>query len=166
MLKLYLNMAADLKVQRDRALSELTGDKSDIESGRAYGEAIADALAAARTGDNASAPACGAGCRFLRSVQNTNGSRRLPGQSPATSTDYRCGSLPNSRILGWNRPACPVNHKKLFRLYRQERLAIRRRGGRKRAIETWAPMMAPMAPNDRWLFDFVSNQLTDRRFRT
>jgi putative transposase len=27
-----------------------------------------------------------------------------------------------------------VNHKKLFRLYRQERLAVRHRGGRKRAI--------------------------------
>jgi putative transposase len=27
-----------------------------------------------------------------------------------------------------------VNHKKLFRLYREEKLAVRRRGGRKRAI--------------------------------
>ncbi|WP_407114703.1 IS3 family transposase [Bradyrhizobium sp. LMG 9283] len=59
-----------------------------------------------------------------------------------------------------------VNHKKLFRLYREERLAVRRRGGRKRAIGTRAPMMAPMAPNDRWSLDFVSDQLTDgRRFR-
>ncbi|MGY3146168.1 putative transposase [Bradyrhizobium sp. USDA 3397] len=59
-----------------------------------------------------------------------------------------------------------VNHKKLFRLYREERLAVRRRGGRKRAIGTRAPMMAPLAPNDRWSLDFVSDQLTDgRRFR-
>jgi len=59
-----------------------------------------------------------------------------------------------------------VNHKKLFRLYREERLAVRRRGGRKRAIGTRAPMMVPMAPNDRWSLDFVSDQLTDgRRFR-
>ncbi|WP_407117037.1 IS3 family transposase [Bradyrhizobium sp. LMG 9283] len=59
-----------------------------------------------------------------------------------------------------------VNHKKLFRLYREERLAVRRRGGRKRAIGTRAPMMAPIAPNDRWSLDFVSDQLTDgRRFR-
>ena len=27
-----------------------------------------------------------------------------------------------------------INHKKLFRLYREEKLAVRRRGGRKRAI--------------------------------
>ena len=29
-----------------------------------------------------------------------------------------------------------VNHKKLFRLYREEKLAVRRRGGRKRAISS------------------------------
>lgn len=27
-----------------------------------------------------------------------------------------------------------INHKKLFRLYREERLSVRRRGGRKRAM--------------------------------
>jgi len=59
-----------------------------------------------------------------------------------------------------------VNHKKLFRLYREERLAVRRRGGRKRAIGTRAPMTVAMAPNDRWSLDFMSDQLTDgRRFR-
>ena len=59
-----------------------------------------------------------------------------------------------------------INHKRLFRLYREEKLAVRRRGGRKRAIGTRAPMLIPMAPNDRWSLDFVSDQLTDsRRFR-
>jgi putative transposase len=59
-----------------------------------------------------------------------------------------------------------VNHKKVFRLYREEKLAVRRRGGRKRAIGTRAPMMVPMAPNERWSLDFVSDQFTDgRRFR-
>jgi putative transposase len=59
-----------------------------------------------------------------------------------------------------------VNHKKLFRLYREEKLAVRRRGGRKRALGTRAPMLVPIAPNERWSLDFVSDQLTDgRRFR-
>ena len=59
-----------------------------------------------------------------------------------------------------------INHKRLFRLYREEKLAVRRRGGRKRAIGTRAPMLVPMAPNERWSLDFVSDQLTDcRRFR-
>ena len=31
-----------------------------------------------------------------------------------------------------------VNHKRLFRLYREERLTVRRRGGRKRALGTLA----------------------------
>ena len=59
-----------------------------------------------------------------------------------------------------------ANHKRLFRLYREEKLAVRRRGGRKRAIGTRAPMLVPLAPNERWSLDFVSDQLTDgRRFR-
>ena len=59
-----------------------------------------------------------------------------------------------------------INHKKLFRLYREEKLTVRRRGVRKRAIGTRAPMLVPMTSNDRWSLDFVSDQLTDgRRFR-
>jgi len=59
-----------------------------------------------------------------------------------------------------------VNHKKLFRLYREEKLTVRRRGGRKRAIGTRAPMLVPLRPDERWSLDFVSDQLTDgRRFR-
>jgi putative transposase len=43
---------------------------------------------------------------------------------------------------------------------------VRRRGGRKRAIGTRAPMLVPSAPNERWSLDFVSDQFTDgRRFR-
>jgi putative transposase len=59
-----------------------------------------------------------------------------------------------------------VNNKKLY-LYREEKLAVRRRGSCKRAIDTRAPMTIPLAPNERWSLDFVSDQLTDvRRFRT
>lgn len=59
-----------------------------------------------------------------------------------------------------------VNHKKLFRIYRQERLTVRKRGGRKRAIGTRAPMTMPSARNVRWSLDFVSDALGDgRRFR-
>ena len=60
-----------------------------------------------------------------------------------------------------------VNHKRLFRMYREEKLHVRSRGARKRAIGTRAPMLVPMAPNQQWSLDFVSDQLTDgRRFRT
>jgi hypothetical protein len=49
-----------------------------------------------------------------------------------------------------------VNHKKLYRLYKEERLTVRKRGGRKRALGTWAPMTIPQGSNQRWSLDFVS----------
>jgi hypothetical protein len=59
-----------------------------------------------------------------------------------------------------------VNKKRVQRLYREERLTVRRRGGRKRAIGTRRPMVTPLAADQRWSLDFVSDQLTDgRRFR-
>ncbi len=64
------------------------------------------------------------------------------------------------------REGVALNHKKLFRLYREERLTVRRRGGRKRALGTRAPMTLPQGPNQRWSLDFVSDMLVDgRRFR-
>ncbi len=56
-----------------------------------------------------------------------------------------------------------VNHKRLFRLYREERLMVRRRGGRKRALGTRAPMIVPQGANERWSLDFVSDQFIDGR---
>ena len=59
-----------------------------------------------------------------------------------------------------------MNRKKLLRLYREEQLMVRKRGGRKRALGTRAPMALPQGPNQRWSLDFVSDALTDgRRFR-
>jgi putative transposase len=43
-----------------------------------------------------------------------------------------------------------MNHKKLRRLYAEERLQVRRRGGRKRALGTRAPMTLPQGPNQRY----------------
>jgi putative transposase len=56
-----------------------------------------------------------------------------------------------------------VNHKRLFRLYREERLMVRQRGGRKRALGTRAPMLTPQLPNERWSLDFVADQFIDGR---
>ena len=59
-----------------------------------------------------------------------------------------------------------LNKKKLYRLYREEGLAVRRRRGRKRATGTRAPMARPDGPNQRWSLDFVSDALSwARRFR-
>ena len=72
------------------------------------------------------------------------------------------------RRLGWMlaREGQAMNHKKLYRLYHEERLMVRRRRGRKRALGTRAPMTLPNAINQRWSLDFVSDALSDgRRFR-
>ena len=59
-----------------------------------------------------------------------------------------------------------VNRKRVQRLYREERLMVRRRGGRKRAMGTRRPMVTPLAADQRWSLDFVADELTDgRRFR-
>ena len=62
---------------------------------------------------------------------------------------------------GWQ-----VNQKKLRRLYAEEKLQVRKRGGRKRALGTRRPMLVPERANERWSLDFVSDAFTDgRRFR-
>ncbi|WES30017.1 IS3 family transposase [Varunaivibrio sulfuroxidans] len=65
-----------------------------------------------------------------------------------------------------SREGVHMNQKKLRRLYREEGLQVRKRGGRKRALGTRAPMLLPQGPNQRWSLDFVSDALDDgRRFR-
>lgn len=56
-----------------------------------------------------------------------------------------------------------VNHTKLRRIYREEGLQVRKRGGRKRALGTRKPMIVPEAVNQRWSLDFVSDAFTDGR---
>ena len=64
------------------------------------------------------------------------------------------------------RQGIEMNLKKLRRLYSEERLQVRKRGGRKRALGTRRPMIVPDQPNQRWSLDFVSDAFTDgRRFR-
>ena len=59
-----------------------------------------------------------------------------------------------------------VNKKRVQRIYREEKLMVRRRGGRKRAMGTRRPLEIPLVANQRWSLDFVSDQMTDgRRFR-
>jgi putative transposase len=64
------------------------------------------------------------------------------------------------------RQGIEMNLKKLRRLYREEKLQVRKRGGRKRALGTRRPIGVPNGANERWSLDFVSDAFTDgRRFR-
>ena len=59
-----------------------------------------------------------------------------------------------------------MNHKKLYRLYTEEKLGVRRRRGRKRARGTRTPMPEALRPGKRWSLDFLSDTFgASRRFR-
>src|SRR5262245_20134107 len=59
-----------------------------------------------------------------------------------------------------------MNHKRFRRLYREEKLQVRQRGARKRALGVRAPLALPNGPNERWSLDFVSDCFCNgRRFR-
>ena len=65
-----------------------------------------------------------------------------------------------------DRQGIVLNLKKLRRLYHEEKLTVRKRGGRKRALGTRRPLVLPSRANERWSLDFVSDAFTDgRRFR-
>jgi len=66
------------------------------------------------------------------------------------------------RREGW-----AVNHKRVYRLYGQERLQVRRRKRKRIGAVERQPFTTPTQPNQRWSMDFVSDALTDgRKFRS
>ncbi|MGA9207917.1 MAG: IS3 family transposase [Terriglobales bacterium] len=60
----------------------------------------------------------------------------------------------------------PSGVNRIYRLYREEGLAVRRRRSRRKAVGTRAPILVEAKPNARWSLDFVHDQLAcGRRFR-
>lgn len=65
------------------------------------------------------------------------------------------------RREGWR-----VNHKRVERFYREERLSVRRRRRKRVAATVREPLWIPTAPNQRWSLDFLSDTLAwGRRIR-
>lgn len=56
-----------------------------------------------------------------------------------------------------------INHKKLFRLYKEMGLKVRRRGSRKRAIGPRIAKVNATEINQIWSLDFMSDRLADGR---
>ena len=60
----------------------------------------------------------------------------------------------------------PSGINRIYRLYREEGLAVRRRRTRRKAVGSRAPILVEARPNARWSLDFVHDQLgCGRRFR-
>lgn len=62
------------------------------------------------------------------------------------------------RRAGWH-----VNHKKVERLYAEEKLALRRRKRRKKFVGPRVPLPVPTRPNQQLAMDFVEDRLTSGR---
>ena len=59
-----------------------------------------------------------------------------------------------------------VNHKKIYRLYCEEGLQLRRKKKVKKVVRERVPMPVPEAPNKQWQMDFVHDSLgSGRKFR-
>ncbi len=59
------------------------------------------------------------------------------------------------------------NHKKIYRVYCEEGLQVRRRKKKRARSQPRRPLARPSTINERWSMDFVSDSLHDgRRFRT
>lgn len=55
---------------------------------------------------------------------------------------------------------------RVYRLYREEELTVRKHRARRRAVGTRAPLVVDAKPNARWPLDFVHDEFAcGRRFR-
>src|SRR5882757_2983055 len=60
----------------------------------------------------------------------------------------------------------PSGINRIYRLYREEGLTVRKRRTRRRAVGVRAPILVEAVPNARWSLDFVHDQFAcGRRFR-
>jgi len=63
---------------------------------------------------------------------------------------------------GWG-----VNHKRVYRLYREEGLLVRQRRRKRAAAHERVPLPRPLRPDQGWSMDFLADALGNgRRFRT
>ncbi len=55
----------------------------------------------------------------------------------------------------------PYGVNRIYRLYREEGLSVRKRKARRRAVGTRAPILVEAKANARWSLDFVHDQFAD-----
>jgi putative transposase len=56
-----------------------------------------------------------------------------------------------------------VNHKRVYRLYTEQKLAVKRRKKVNRPITEWAELWVPKMPNQVWSKDFIMDSLANGR---
>jgi len=88
------------------------------------------------------------GTSLARVFGLTDGDQKLRARLRELANERRRFGYRRLLIL-LEREGWAVNHKKVYRLYREEGLAVRRRRGRKRALGTRRPIIVPDRVNRR-----------------
>ena len=95
-------------------------------------------------------------------------------RAPDTELRARLRELANERrrfgyrrlFILLRREGEPSGINRIYRLYREEGLGVRKRKARRRAVGTRAPILVEARPNARWSLDFVHDQFANgRRYR-
>jgi transposase InsO family protein len=95
-------------------------------------------------------------------------------RSPETELRGKLRDLANERrrfgyrrlFILLRREGEPSGLNRIYRLYREEGLTVRKRRARRRAVGTRAPILVEARANARWSLDFVHDQFAcGRRFR-
>ncbi len=95
-------------------------------------------------------------------------------RAPDTALRGRLRDLANERrrfgyrrlFVLLRREGEPSGINRIYRLYREEGLTVRKRKARRKAVGTRAPILVEARPNARWSLDFVHDQFDcGRRFR-
>jgi putative transposase len=120
------------------------------------------------------APVHQTGCRAGAARLRVNRRRDPEGRPPNTALRAQLRALANGRrrfgyrrlfvLLRRDGEASGIN--RIYRLYREEGLTVRKRRARRRAVGARAPILVEARANARWSLDFVHDQLAcGRRFR-
>lgn len=111
-------------------------------------------------------------CKIVRADRKSV--RYRSRRAPDTALRARLRSLAETRrrfgyrrlFVLLRREGEPAGKNRIYRLYREEGLTVRKRSARRRAVGMRAPILVEARINARWSLDFVHDQFTcGRRFR-
>jgi len=108
-------------------------------------------------------------CRVLGAVRSTVQYQSRRADDTALRAELRILAAQRRRF-GYRRLAVllrragqRINHKKVYRIYREEGLAVRRRKRKKLAAGVRIVLASPTQPNQRWSMDFMGDSLASGR---
>jgi len=103
-------------------------------------------------------------CRYER--QRSEQEEELRARLRTLAGERRRFGYRRLRVL-LRREGWAVNHKRVYRLYREEGLGVRRRQRKRTGAVERQPLVIPTRPNERWSMDFISDALSEgRKFRS